>query len=81
MHTLLTLEYNVQGLAHRKQWNPVRQTSYTEEFLLMSADLRKQIGIWRGTTLFNMKTVYIKQNGNFEKSQELKGRSQKFKNL
>jgi hypothetical protein len=38
----------------------------------MSADLQKQIGIWRGTPQFNMKTVFIKQNGNFENSQELK---------
>jgi hypothetical protein len=32
------------------------------------------------TTSLNMKTVFIKQNGNFGKSQELKGRSKKFKN-
>jgi hypothetical protein len=44
----------------------------------MSADQHKQIGIWRGATPFNMSTVYIKQNVNFEKSQELKGRSEKF---
>jgi hypothetical protein len=41
----------------------------------MSDDQHKQIGIWRGATPFNMSTVYIKQNVNFEKSQELKGRS------
>jgi hypothetical protein len=34
----------------------------------MSAD-----GIQRGATSFNMRIVYIKQNGNFEKSQELRG--------
>jgi hypothetical protein len=28
-----------------------------------------------------MRTVFIKQNGNFEKSQELKDRSEKFKKL
>jgi hypothetical protein len=28
-----------------------------------------------------MRTVFIKENGNFEKSQELKGRTKKFKNL
>jgi hypothetical protein len=43
----------------------------------MSADQHKQIGIRRGATPFNMSTVYIKQNVNFEKSQELKGRSEK----
>jgi hypothetical protein len=37
----------------------------------------KQIGIRRGA--FNMITVFIDQNGNFEKSQELKGRSEIFK--
>jgi hypothetical protein len=36
----------------------------------MSADQHKQIGIRRGATPFNMSTVYIKQNVNFEKSQE-----------
>jgi hypothetical protein len=45
----------------------------------MPADQYKQIGIRRGATPFNMSTVYIKQNENFEKSQELKGRSEKFK--
>jgi hypothetical protein len=40
----------------------------------MSADQHKQIGIWRGATPFNMSTVYIKQNVNFEKSRELKRR-------
>jgi hypothetical protein len=32
------------------------------------------------TTSLNMKTVFIKQKWNFGKSQELKGRSKKFKN-
>jgi hypothetical protein len=45
----------------------------------MSADQHKQIGIRPEATPFNMSTVYIKQNVNFEKSQELKGRSEKFK--
>jgi hypothetical protein len=38
-----------------------------------------KIGIGRGATPFNMSTVYIKQNVNIEKSQELMGRSEKFK--
>jgi hypothetical protein len=45
----------------------------------MSADQLKKIGIQRGATPFNMSTVYIKENVNFEKWQELKGRSEKFK--
>jgi hypothetical protein len=45
----------------------------------MPADQHKQIGIRRVATPFNMSTVYIKQNVNFKKSQELKGRSEKFK--
>jgi hypothetical protein len=44
----------------------------------MSADQHKQIGIRRGATPFNMSTVYIKRNVNFEKSQELKVQSEKF---
>jgi hypothetical protein len=39
----------------------------------ISADHYKQIGIRRGATPFNISPVYIKQNVNFEKSQELKG--------
>jgi hypothetical protein len=35
----------------------------------MSADQHKQIGIRRGATPFNLSTVYIEQNVNFEKSQ------------
>jgi hypothetical protein len=45
----------------------------------MSADQHKKIGIQRGATPSNMSTVYIKQNVNFTKSQELKGLSEKFK--
>jgi hypothetical protein len=47
----------------------------------MSDDQRKQIRIRRGATPFNMSTGFIKQNVNFEKSQELKRRSEKFKSL
>jgi hypothetical protein len=43
----------------------------------MSADQHKQIGMRRGATPFNVKSVYVKQNVNFEKSHELKGRSEK----
>jgi hypothetical protein len=46
----------------------------------MSADQHKQIGIWRGATSFNTRTSFIKQNESFEKSQELKGQSEKYKN-
>jgi hypothetical protein len=45
----------------------------------MSADQHKQIGIRRGATPFNMSTVCIKENVNFEKWQELEGRSENFK--
>jgi hypothetical protein len=64
---------------------------YTEPFLLvvvwtaftigpMSADQHEQIEIRRGATSFNMRTIFIKQNGRFEKSQGLKGQSEKYKN-
>jgi hypothetical protein len=46
----------------------------------MSADPCKQIGIRRGATSFNMTTVFIKQNGNFKKSQELKADQKNLKN-
>jgi hypothetical protein len=38
------------------------------------------IGILRGARSVQLRTSFIKRNGNFEKSQELKGRSKKFKN-
>jgi hypothetical protein len=44
----------------------------------MSADLHKQIGIRGGATSFQLRGGSIKQNESFEKSQELKGRSEKF---
>jgi hypothetical protein len=46
----------------------------------MSADQPKEIGILRGALYHSLWTGFIKQNGNNEKSQELKGRSEKFKN-
>jgi hypothetical protein len=46
----------------------------------MSADQYKQIGNRPGGTSLNMRTVFIKLNGNFGNSQELKGRSEKSKN-
>jgi hypothetical protein len=46
----------------------------------MSADQHKQIGIRVGARPFQMRSGSIKQNENFEKSQELKDRSEKFKN-
>jgi hypothetical protein len=47
----------------------------------MSADQCKQIGIRGGARSHKGRGGFIKQNGNFEKSQELNGRSEKFKNL
>jgi hypothetical protein len=44
----------------------------------MSADKHKQNRIRRGATSFKKRTVFTKQNGNFGKPQELKGRSEKF---
>jgi hypothetical protein len=46
----------------------------------MSADQHKQIFIWGGARSFQLRGVSIKQNENFEKSQELKDRSEKFRN-
>jgi hypothetical protein len=44
----------------------------------MSADQYKQIGIRGGARSFQLRGGSIKQNENFEKSQELKDRSEKF---
>jgi hypothetical protein len=46
----------------------------------MLADQYKQISIRGGARSYQLRGGFIKQNGNFEKSQELKGRSEKFKN-
>jgi hypothetical protein len=46
----------------------------------MSADQYKQITIRGGARSHQLRGGFIKQNGNFEKSQALKGRSEKFKN-
>jgi hypothetical protein len=46
----------------------------------MPADQYKQIGIRGGARSHQWRSGFIKQNGNFEKPQELKGRSEKFKN-
>jgi hypothetical protein len=45
----------------------------------MSADQHKQIGIRRGARSFQLRGGFIKQNENFENSQEIKGRSENFK--
>jgi hypothetical protein len=90
---------NVRGLAHRKYWNPARQSFHTGGVLVaaveglyyigpLSADQHKQIGIRRAATAhipnvsaqFNVRTFFIKQKENFEKSQDLKGRSENFEN-
>jgi hypothetical protein len=45
----------------------------------MSADQHKQIGIRGGARSFQLRGDSIKQNESFEKSQELKSRSENFK--
>jgi hypothetical protein len=78
-------------LAQIKHWNPQRQSFHNERFLSavamkaytigpMSADQHKQFGILRGSRSCQLRGGFIKQNENFEKSQELKGRSEKFEN-
>jgi hypothetical protein len=46
----------------------------------MPADQYKQIGIREGARSFQQRGGFMKQNENFEKSQELKGRSENLKN-
>jgi hypothetical protein len=89
-HTLLQLESKVQRLAHRTHWNPERQSSLTGRCLLVVAmkvlyywpNVSWSIltGIWGWERPHQLRGSFIKLNGNFEKSQELKGRSEKFKN-
>jgi hypothetical protein len=43
------------------------------------ADQHKQIGIRGGARSFQLRGGFIKQNESFEKSQELKSRSENFK--
>jgi hypothetical protein len=45
----------------------------------MSADQHKQIGIRGGARSFQLRGGSMKQNESFEKSQELKSRSENFK--
>jgi hypothetical protein len=45
----------------------------------MSADQHKQIGIRGGARSFQLRVGSIQENENFEKSQELKDRSEKLK--
>jgi hypothetical protein len=47
----------------------------------MSADQHKQIVIRGGARSFQLRGGSIKQNENFENSQELKGRSENFKKV
>jgi hypothetical protein len=73
-------------------WNMLHQSSHTEGFLLVVT--MEGLYYWFQNQLINinklesgeeqhhslLRTVFIKQNGNFEKQQELKGHSEKFKN-
>jgi hypothetical protein len=47
----------------------------------MLADLYKQIGIRGGAWSHHLRGGFIKQTGNFEKSQKSKDQSEKCKNL
>jgi hypothetical protein len=46
----------------------------------ISAEQHKHIFIRGGARSFQLRGGFMKQNGTFEKSQELKGRSEKLKN-
>jgi hypothetical protein len=48
--------------------------------LLVHYDQHKQIGIRGGARSFQLRGGSMMQNGNFEKSQDLKGRSENFQN-
>jgi hypothetical protein len=62
-------------------WRAGNQESGNERSVLYKKLLAGfQIRILRGAKFVQLSTSFIKQNSNFEKSQELKGQSEKFKN-
>jgi hypothetical protein len=63
-----------------ENWRPRNQESGSEHSVLMKLLAGFQFGILQGAKSIQLRPSFIKQNGNFEKSQELKGRSEKFKN-
>jgi hypothetical protein len=61
-------------------WRPGKLESGNERSLYMKLLAGFQIGILQGAKSVQLRLSFIKQNGNFEKSQDLKGQSEKFKN-
>jgi hypothetical protein len=64
-----------------KDWRSGYQDSDNEHSIYIALLTGYQIGIREGARSVQMRAGFIKRNFNFEKSQELKGRSEKFKNL
>jgi hypothetical protein len=62
-------------------WRSGYQLSSNEHYVYTALITRFQIGIRRGVRSFQLRGGFIEESENFEKSQELKGRSDKFKNL
>jgi hypothetical protein len=63
-----------------ENWRPGNLESGNEHSIYKKLLTGFQIGILQGAKSFQLRPRFIKQNGNFEKSQNLKGRSEKFKN-
>jgi hypothetical protein len=61
-------------------WRAGNQESGNERSIYKKLLAGFQIGILQGAKCVQLRTSFIKQNRNFEKSQKLKGRSKKFKN-
>jgi hypothetical protein len=61
-------------------WRAGNQESGNEHSIYKKLLAGFQFGILRGAKCVQLRTSFIKQNINFEKSQELKYQSEKFKN-
>jgi hypothetical protein len=61
-------------------WRPGNQESGNEHSIYMKLLTGFQIGILLGAKSVKLRPRFIKQNVKFKKSQDLKGRSEKFKN-
>jgi hypothetical protein len=62
-------------------WHSGYQLSGNEHSVYTAAITGFQIGIRRGAMSFQLRGGFIEENENLEKSQKLKGQSNKFKNL
>jgi hypothetical protein len=63
-----------------ENWRPGNQESGNEQSIYKKLLTGFQIGILQGAKSVQLRSRFIKQNVKFKKSQDLKGRLEKFKN-